>query len=196
MLQGKRIDVRDGVCVDENGVLSGSALDMASAVRNAVAMLGVPLEQAVRMASTYPAAFLGLGGELGRIAPGYRANLVAADDDLAIHETWIDGVTARDRGASNRQSDPSAASRRHDEGLEPLGRRDQARADAGLEGRMAGIGHHRVVGLGPGAVQVVGRDGRAHDVVASLHDHRRDRRAGARRCRAGSSGGRKMSWRK
>jgi N-acetylglucosamine-6-phosphate deacetylase len=91
MLQGRRIEVRDGVCVDENGTLSGSAIDMASAVRNSVELLGVPLEQAVRMASTYPAEFLGLGGELGRIAPGYRASLVEADDSLKVAATWIDG---------------------------------------------------------------------------------------------------------
>ena len=94
MLQGKRILVRDGRCVDESGVLSGSALDMATAVRNTVSMLGVPLEQALRMASTYPAAFLGLDAEIGRIAPGYRANLVATDANLAIHATWIDGATS------------------------------------------------------------------------------------------------------
>ncbi len=91
MLQGKRIEVRDGVCVDENGTLSGSAIDMASAVRNTVDLLGVPLEQAARMASTYPAQFLGLGGELGRIAPGYRASLVAVDERLTVQQTWIDG---------------------------------------------------------------------------------------------------------
>ena len=91
LLQGKKILVRDGKCVDENGTLSGSALDMASAVRNAIAMLGVDLAEAARMASTYPAQFLGLGHELGRIAPGYRANLVLVDDQLSVHETWIDG---------------------------------------------------------------------------------------------------------
>jgi N-acetylglucosamine-6-phosphate deacetylase len=90
-LQGRRIAVVDGRCVDEQGTLSGSALDMASALRNAVALLGLPLETAARMASTYPAEFLGLGGELGRIAPGYRANLVLADGDLQVRETWIDG---------------------------------------------------------------------------------------------------------
>jgi len=91
MLQGKRIYVRNGACVDEDGVLSGAALDMASAVRNCVELVGLPLEQAARMASAYPAEFLGLGGELGRIAPGYRANLVAADDGLNVIDTWIDG---------------------------------------------------------------------------------------------------------
>jgi N-acetylglucosamine-6-phosphate deacetylase len=94
MLQGRRISVKDGVCVDENGTLSGSAIDMASAVRNCVDLLGLPLEQAARMASTYPAEFLGLGGELGRIAPGYRANLVAADDQVNILDTWIEGRSA------------------------------------------------------------------------------------------------------
>ena len=91
MLQGKNIIVHDGRCVDEEGTLSGSALDMASAVRNAVDMLGIELAEAVRMASTYPAEFLGLGHELGRIAPGYRANLVLADDRLNVLDTWIDG---------------------------------------------------------------------------------------------------------
>ena len=92
MLQGRRITVKDGVCVDENGVLSGSAIDMATAVRNAMELLELPLATAVRMASTHPANFLGLGEELGRIAPGYRASFVVADDRMRVQSTWIDGV--------------------------------------------------------------------------------------------------------
>lgn len=91
MLQGREVHVEDGVCVDANGTLSGAAIDMASTVRNAISELGLPLADAVRMASEYPADFLGLGRELGRIAPGYRANLVVADDDLRVAATWIDG---------------------------------------------------------------------------------------------------------
>ena len=91
MLQGRRVSVRDGVCVDENGTLAGAALDMASAVRNTVELLGVPVERAARMASTYPAQFLGLGRELGRIAPGYRANLTVLDEKLTARAAWIDG---------------------------------------------------------------------------------------------------------
>jgi N-acetylglucosamine-6-phosphate deacetylase len=98
MLQGRRILVRDGLCVDENGVLSGSALDMASAVRNTVRMLDVPLESAARMASAHPAAFLRLGHELGRIAPGYRADFVAMDDELRVRHTWIDGEASLSLG--------------------------------------------------------------------------------------------------
>lgn len=91
-LQGRRITVRDGLCYDENGVLAGSDLDMASAVRNAVALLGLDLSQALAMASACPAVFLGLSDRLGAIAPGRAADLVALDDDLKVVETWIGGV--------------------------------------------------------------------------------------------------------
>ena len=74
---------------------------MASAVRKRVTHLGLPLEAALHMASRAPAEFLGLGGELGRIAPGYRASLVLLDDDLEVVETWIEGWTLRRRSAFN-----------------------------------------------------------------------------------------------
>jgi N-acetylglucosamine-6-phosphate deacetylase len=90
-LQGRRISVRGQTCVDEDGRLAGSNLDMASCVRNAKALLGLTLAQAVHMASAGPAEFLGLANEVGRIAPGYRANLALTDDELNVRETWIDG---------------------------------------------------------------------------------------------------------
>ncbi len=102
MLQGKHITVRSGACYDDHGTLAGSNLDMAGAVRNAVEMLGLDLATAVAMASRYPAQFLGLGHELGRIAVGYRADLVLTDERLNVLETWIGGRdTAADaaRGA-------------------------------------------------------------------------------------------------
>ena len=63
---------------------------MASAVRNAVSMLGVELADALRMASSNPAEFLALG-DVGRIAPGQRANFALLDADLQVRDTWIDG---------------------------------------------------------------------------------------------------------
>lgn len=94
MLQGRAITVHDGMCMDAQGTLAGSNLDMAAAVRNAARLLDISLAQAVRMASEYPAAFLGLDHELGRIAAGYRANFVIADDALNVLDTWIDGRPA------------------------------------------------------------------------------------------------------
>ena len=91
-LQGRTIRVEDGVCVDEQGTLAGTALDMGRAVRNAVALLGLPLEEAVRMASEYPANFLRLEGSHGRIAAGQRADFVVADGSLNVLETWIGGA--------------------------------------------------------------------------------------------------------
>lgn len=88
------IRIKNGVYVDENGTLAGSALDMRQAVRNAMAHLGVDLYQASIMASAAPARFLGLGHEYGAIAKGLRASFVIADDDLNVRETWIDGVAA------------------------------------------------------------------------------------------------------
>jgi N-acetylglucosamine-6-phosphate deacetylase len=90
-LQGRLISVEDGVLVDEDGTLAGSDTDMASMVRNAVRLLGLELPEAARMASRYPAEFLGLGTELGRIAAGYRASLVLVDERLEVQATWIDG---------------------------------------------------------------------------------------------------------
>ncbi|WP_168075037.1 N-acetylglucosamine-6-phosphate deacetylase [Caulobacter sp. SSI4214] len=92
-LQGRHIRVVDGVCVDDHGTLAGSDLDMASAVRNATRMLDLSLEEAVMMASAAPAAFLGLDGQRGKIAPGLAADLCLLDDELNVTATWIDGVS-------------------------------------------------------------------------------------------------------
>jgi N-acetylglucosamine-6-phosphate deacetylase len=94
-LQGRPISVAyDNMLVDENGRLAGSDIDMATAVRNSLEMLDVDLPHAARMASLYPATFLGLDRDLGRIEPGYRADLVLVDEGLNVIETWIDGHTA------------------------------------------------------------------------------------------------------
>jgi N-acetylglucosamine-6-phosphate deacetylase len=83
---------RDGICLTPDGTLAGSCLDMAGAVRNAMRMLGLSLGEAARMAATYPAAFLGLAGTHGRIAPGYRADLVVANEALEVEQAWIGGT--------------------------------------------------------------------------------------------------------
>jgi N-acetylglucosamine-6-phosphate deacetylase len=93
-LYGVEMICRDGQCTTADGTLAGSALDMASAVRNTVQRLGLPLDEACRMASQYPAQFIGLGDTLGRIAPGFRADLVLFDDDVSVQGTWIAGEVA------------------------------------------------------------------------------------------------------
>lgn len=90
VLNGERIVVQNDVCVNEAGTLAGSDLDMARAVRNTHA-LGLPLGDAVAMATANPAAFLGLGAQRGALAPGMRADFVWLDRDLEVRGTWIGG---------------------------------------------------------------------------------------------------------
>jgi N-acetylglucosamine-6-phosphate deacetylase len=95
MLYGQEIGVHNGRCVRPGGTLAGAVLDMASAVRNCVRLLEVPLTQALRFASAEPASFLGLDATLGRLAPGYRADMVAFDPgDIRIYDTWVAGEAA------------------------------------------------------------------------------------------------------
>ena len=98
-LLGENISRVDGALVNDAGTLAGSDLDMASAVRNTVRHLGVSVEDALRMASLHPAQFLRLDGELGRIAEGYRADLVLLDGDYAVKSTWISGARQDERSA-------------------------------------------------------------------------------------------------
>lgn len=90
-LYGEVITAIDGVVRNAAGSLAGSALDMATAVRNSVQLLGVSLAEAARMASTYPAQFLNLDDRYGHIAEGHHADLVLLDDALQVRSTWIAG---------------------------------------------------------------------------------------------------------
>jgi len=91
-LFGRPIIARGQTCVREDGTLAGSALGMAAAVDNCVRLLEVPLPFALSYASLEPAAFLGLAHRLGRLAPGYQADMVAlAPEAIAVLETWVAG---------------------------------------------------------------------------------------------------------
>ena len=74
--------VRDGVGRLEDGKLAGSALTMERAFRNFVNFTGASLCEAVRVTSLSAARFLRMDHERGRIAPGYRADFAALDDEL------------------------------------------------------------------------------------------------------------------
>lgn len=92
MLQGKRITVRNGVCVFSDGTLAGTHLDMASALRNTVAVTGLSVADAATMASTTPARFLSLSDQRGSLGVGLRADWVSLDRDLRPTGTWIGGL--------------------------------------------------------------------------------------------------------
>ncbi len=88
---GKTIYYRDGLCVDEAGTLSGSSLTMIEAVRNSVEFIGIPLDEALRMATLYPAQAIGVDTQLGSLSVGKTANLTAFDRDYNITKTIVNG---------------------------------------------------------------------------------------------------------
>ncbi len=80
----------------KDGTLAGSDLDMASAVRFGVTHLDLSLDEALRMASSYPADYLRLS-DRGRLLPGLRADIVHLDNGLHACDTWLGGQRASER---------------------------------------------------------------------------------------------------
>lgn len=97
LLNGDRVTVKDGVCVDKNGTLAGTALDMASAVRNMVNLTHCSLAEACIMASGSPATFLGIDDQRGSIKVGHFADFVVMDKDLSVISTVISGQPSANR---------------------------------------------------------------------------------------------------
>jgi len=83
---------RDGnKLTNEAGSLAGSVLDMAAAVQYAVTELGLEQSEALRMASLYPAEFLGIATTRGRILPGFTADLVLLDRQGQVQACYLAG---------------------------------------------------------------------------------------------------------
>jgi N-acetylglucosamine-6-phosphate deacetylase len=85
------VEVAGGVVRNSEGKLAGSTLTLDRALRTLTA-LGVPLIEAVRMATLYPARRLGLAGKKGTLAPGADADLVVLTPDLHIAGVLTRGV--------------------------------------------------------------------------------------------------------
>jgi len=82
---------QDDYFVDAEGTLAGSGLTLLQAVRNCVRHVGIPLAESLRMASLYPAQVLGADHYLGRIAPGYHADLCLFDEEFQVQATVLAG---------------------------------------------------------------------------------------------------------
>lgn len=93
---GTRVLIKDGQCVDEQGTLGGSALTMIEGVRYLVNTVGLPLADALRMASLNPATAIGQARHLGSISAGKVANLVILDDQLKVRGTLVNGQFIHD----------------------------------------------------------------------------------------------------
>ena len=89
-LGGLPIIVKGGVARLESGNLAGSTLRYAKGLRNVQELTGKPLSELVKATSWNQARSLGLH-DLGKIEPGYTADLVLLDGEYDILKTIIDG---------------------------------------------------------------------------------------------------------
>ncbi len=98
---GQEVFYRNGRCVAADGTLGGSALTLMQAVANCVRQVGIPLSEALRMASTYPAQLMGVGHVIGSIAPGYIANLAIFNADFQVTGIVNQGCYEPQAGAAS-----------------------------------------------------------------------------------------------
>ncbi|WP_108462344.1 N-acetylglucosamine-6-phosphate deacetylase [Devosia naphthalenivorans] len=90
-LNGRTITRSAGALRLADGTLAGADLDMIDAVRFMVTTIGVPFEEAARMASLYPASAMGIEAQYGHLRPGAVASLVHLTDDYRVASTWVAG---------------------------------------------------------------------------------------------------------
>lgn len=91
-LNGRTIHRADGALRLGDGTLAGADLTMIDAVRYMHTTIGLPLDEALRMAATYPAEAMGIAGERGHLRPGAVASITHLDDSLAVRGSWIAGA--------------------------------------------------------------------------------------------------------
>jgi N-acetylglucosamine-6-phosphate deacetylase len=91
-LGGVAVSLVDGRLLSPEGTLAGAHLAMDEAVRNMVVLAGVARAEALDMASGRPARVMGLAGELGQVAPGFRASLACLDEALGAVAVMVDGT--------------------------------------------------------------------------------------------------------
>ncbi len=93
-LNGRTIRRSNGRLTLEDGTLAGADLDMISAVRYMAESVGTGWEEAIRMASLYPAQCLGIEASYGHLQAGAIANFSHVNTVLDIQRVWLEGVTA------------------------------------------------------------------------------------------------------
>ena len=94
--EGNKVFYRDGKCFGEDGTLGGSALTMDVGVRNLVKYCDITLEEAIRMATLYPAKAVNIDNEYGKIQPGYLADIIFLDKHLKLKKVIAKGKVVND----------------------------------------------------------------------------------------------------
>ncbi|MCZ7470932.1 N-acetylglucosamine-6-phosphate deacetylase [Agrobacterium sp. O3.4] len=98
-LNGRRVYRNGGRLTLADGTLAGADIDMLSCIRFMHGKMDTPLEEALRMASAYPAEAIGATAK-GKLLPGSDADFVVLTPDLQMHSTWIGGEKIHDAARS------------------------------------------------------------------------------------------------
>jgi N-acetylglucosamine-6-phosphate deacetylase len=91
VLGGRRRIVKDGKSVLPDGTLAGSTATLNQCLCNVNQQVGVPLLEAVKMASLNPARAMGFADRLGSIAVGKDASLAVIDEEVNVYLTMVRG---------------------------------------------------------------------------------------------------------
>ncbi len=100
-LQGRRVSRVGRRLAEEDGTLAGAVITMRDAVDYVVNALGLPIADGLRMATLTPSRLIGLDDRIGRLAPGFRADLVHLSDALEVEGVWTGGRGLQDIAAAN-----------------------------------------------------------------------------------------------
>ncbi|MFZ2201594.1 MAG: amidohydrolase family protein, partial [Leptotrichiaceae bacterium] len=95
MFEGNLVYHKDGKCVDANGTLGGSALVMIDGVKNLIQGAKFSYEEALKMATSYPAKAIQVDSRYGHIKPGYIADLTYFDENFKVKGTISKGILER-----------------------------------------------------------------------------------------------------
>lgn len=92
MFSGKTIFCKNKICIDNTGILGGSSLTMIQAIQNIVSYANIPLDEALRMATLYPARAIGIDRYLGSVEVNKIANLTVFNRMYQVQKTIINGM--------------------------------------------------------------------------------------------------------
>ena len=81
----------NGRLINSEGKLAGSSITQIDAIKNAYTSCNIPLCDAIAMATSYPAEYLGVGDYLGSLKANYRADLAHFDIDFNVKNVWVAG---------------------------------------------------------------------------------------------------------
>ncbi|HIF9398938.1 TPA: N-acetylglucosamine-6-phosphate deacetylase [Photobacterium damselae] len=87
-MAGVKAYVTNGKCHYEDGTIAGAAITMIEGVRNLIQHVGLSQEEALRMASLYPAKAIKIDDSYGKIAEGYKANIVLLNDNNQVEHIF------------------------------------------------------------------------------------------------------------